>query len=314
MKKSFVVFSLLVAVLFISNSTLASENKVLQSDIKEAHFIDDTKMQEKENKIDKKEVKKLEKEAKKLEEKQRKENDKKIKFEQKEAEKNAKVMAKEAKKNAKSEAKLAKEQEKIAQKEAKKLEKEKNKEIKAVVEESNKETEKEEIKEVSEIKEETKEITEEKEVLEEETVEFSKEEITEEIKEEKVEPTVYRKNLTFEDIDKNAVSINEFLQFSNKQNEKFSIFYYKTLSKLNAYTKAIAKKETQMKENKNSNLSTKEKLEKAKKLEKEYDNLLRNRDDFYNSSLEKFNSILNKKQQMKWELLQQMGYRFFPEF
>ena len=104
------------------------------------------------------------------------------------------------------------------------------------------------------------------------------------------------------------------MQFTQKQNEKFSLFYYKTTAKLNSYTKTIEKKEKAIKEVKNSNLSTRDKLEKIKKLEKEYDILLRNRDYFYNTSLKKFNSLLNKKQQMKWELLQQMGYRFFPEF
>ncbi|MCD8025187.1 MAG: hypothetical protein LUE64_06595, partial [Candidatus Gastranaerophilales bacterium] len=53
--------------------------------------------------------------------------------------------------------------------------------------------------------------------------------------------------------------------------------------------------------------------EKLKKAEDELDNLMKERDDYYNKSLAKFSSILTKKQRTKWEILQQMGYRFLPE-
>ena len=137
---------------------------------------------------------------------------------------------------------------------------------------------------------------------------------SEENNEEKLgEPAVYRQNLTFADIDKNAVSINEFLQFSDSQNEDFSVYYYKTTTKLEAFKKAISKKEKEIKDVENSNLSSKTKLEKIKKLEKDHDYLMKERDSFYNKSLEKFSSLLTKKQKTKWELLQEMGYRFLPE-
>ena len=117
-----------------------------------------------------------------------------------------------------------------------------------------------------------------------------------------------------EDIDKNAVSVNEFLQFSDKQNEKFSVFYYKTTSKLNEYTKQINKKEQEAKMVKRSKIAVKEQQKKLKKLDKELEALYRERDSYYNKQLEKFDSMLNKKQSIKWEILQEMGYRFFPEF
>ena len=60
--------------------------------------------------------------------------------------------------------------------------------------------------------------------------------------------------------------------------------------------------------------TAKDKLEKLKKLENARDALFLERDTFYNNSLDKFRSMLTKKQALKWEVLQQMGYRFFPEF
>ena len=65
---------------------------------------------------------------------------------------------------------------------------------------------------------------------------------------------------------------------------------------------------------KRSKIAVKEQLNRLKKLEEETFALYRERDDYYNKALDKFNSMLNKKQQIKWEILQEMGYRFFPEF
>ena len=65
---------------------------------------------------------------------------------------------------------------------------------------------------------------------------------------------------------------------------------------------------------KRSKIAVKEQLKRLKKLEEETLSLYKERDEFYNKALDKFNSMLNKKQQIKWEILQEMGYRFFPEF
>ncbi len=125
---------------------------------------------------------------------------------------------------------------------------------------------------------------------------------------------LYRNNLTYEDIDKNSVSINEFLQFTDKQNEKFSLFYYKTTSKLNDYTKQIKYKEQEIEAVRKTKLSAKAQLSKINKIENEIMYIYGIRDEYYNKSLKKFNSMLTKKQAMKWEILQEMGYRFFPNF
>lgn len=144
------------------------------------------------------------------------------------------------------------------------------------------------------------------------SIEKNKEEYAK--KEEKEGEALVHKNYSYEEIDKNAVSINEFLQFTDQQNEKFSVFYYKTTSKLSAYNESIKKKEKEIYAiRKDDTLSVDEQLQKVKKLKKETDNLYFARDNFYNDSLSKFNSILNKKQKAKWEILQEMGYRFLPD-
>ncbi len=112
----------------------------------------------------------------------------------------------------------------------------------------------------------------------------------------------------------NEIDASEFLNFSEKQNAKFNILYYQTTSKLTELTEKIKKTEQEILSLKNSNESSGTKLERLKKLEDKRDSLLFERDNFYNSSLSKFNSLLTKKQSIKWEILQQMGYRFFPEF
>lgn len=329
-----------MALLLSNNAFAAQKNEnVLKTEEKEAQIIDDTKMQE--TTISKKETKKLEKEAKKLEELKRKEELKAEKENKKLEKERLKAQKKAEKNNAETEITEEKNQTDEAKEEIVETKQEavKNKKInKDEVEQafSENSTEKKELKAKKEIKEEKEEIipvSDKKEEVKKETTpeeikeEPKKEEATaapepkEEIKKENKEeikeepaPDIYRKNLTYEDIDKNAVSINEFLQFTEKQNEKFSIFYYKTTSKLSAYTKQIKNKENLIKELKKSNMGIKEQYEKLKKADRELETLLRERDDFYNSSLEKFNSILTKKQAIKWELLQQMGYRFIPEF
>ena len=100
----------------------------------------------------------------------------------------------------------------------------------------------------------------------------------------------------------------------DKQNEKFSIFYYKTTSKLSEMTKQIKNKEQEKEMVKRSRIVVKDQIAKIEKIDKELLKMYKERDEFYNKALEKFNSMLNKRQQIKWEILQQMGYRFFPEF
>lgn len=325
MKKNLIkIFAFLFVMgVFLNSSFAADEKKVLKTDEKEAVMIDDTKMQDVSDMPSEREIKKFKKEQEKLnKEKQKKE-------------------AKELKKQQKEQEKLQKEQEKLQKEEIKKqevkedLQKTEVKEEPSNLETSNK-TQKEEIKEAKkeEIKEETpvSEVAGKEEKKEETTVEEIKNEEPTEIKkienedeaklplnkqeeaDKKAPAQLYKKDLTYEDIEKNAVSVNEFLQFTDKQNEKFSIFYYKTTSKLSEMTKQIKNKEQEKEMVKRSRIVVKDQIAKIEKIDKELLKMYKERDEFYNKALEKFNSMLNKRQQIKWEILQQMGYRFFPEF
>ena len=318
MKKNLIkIFAFLFVMgLFLNTPFAADEKKVLKTDEKEAVMIDDTKMQDVSDMPSEREIKKFKKEQEKLnKEKQKKE-------------------AKELKKQQKEQEKLQKEE--IKKQEVKEdLQKTEVKEEPSNLETSNKtpkeeikEAKKEEIKEetpVSEVagKEEKKEETTVEEVKNEEPTEIKKIENEDEAKlplnkqeeaDKKAPAQLYKKDLTYEDIEKNAVSVNEFLQFTDKQNEKFSIFYYKTTSKLSEMTKQIKNKEQEKEMVKRSRIVVKDQIAKIEKIDKELLKMYKERDEFYNKALEKFNSMLNKRQQIKWEILQQMGYRFFPEF
>lgn len=325
MKKNLIkIFAFLFVMgVFLNSSFAADEKKVLKTDEKEAVMIDDTKMQDVSDMPSEREIKKFKKEQEKLnKEKQKKE-------------------AKELKKQQKEQEKLQKEQEKLQKEDIKKqevkedLQKTEVKEEPSNLETSNqtqkeeiKEAKKEEIKEetpVSEVagKEEKKEETTVEEIKNEEPTEIKKIENEDEAKlplnkqeeaDKKAPAQLYKKDLTYEDIEKNAVSVNEFLQFTDKQNEKFSIFYYKTTSKLSEMTKQIKNKEQEKEMVKRSRIVVKDQIAKIEKIDKELLKMYKERDEFYNKALEKFNSMLNKRQQIKWEILQQMGYRFFPEF
>lgn len=325
MKKNLIkIFAFLFVMgVFLNSSFAADEKKVLKTDEKEAVMIDDTKMQDVSDMPSEREIKKFKKEQEKLnKEKQKKE-------------------AKELKKQQKEQEKLQKEQERLQKEEIKKqevkedLQKTEVKEEPSNLETSNKtpkeeikEAKKEEIKEetpVSEVagKEEKKEETTAEEIKNEEPTEIKKIENEDEAKlplnkqeeaDKKAPAQLYKKDLTYEDIEKNAVSVNEFLQFTDKQNEKFSIFYYKTTSKLSEMTKQIKNKEQEKEMVKRSRIVVKDQIAKIEKIDKELLKMYKERDEFYNKALEKFNSMLNKRQQIKWEILQQMGYRFFPEF
>ena len=318
MKKNLIkIFAFLFVMgVFLNSSFAADEKKVLKTDEKEAVMIDDTKMQDVSDMPSEREIKKFKKEQEKLnKEKQKKE-------------------AKELKKQQKEQEKLQKEE--IKKQEIKEdLQKTEVKEEPSNLETSNKtpkeeikEAKKEEIKEetpVSEVagKEEKKEETTVEEIKNEEPTEIKKIENEDEAKlplnkqeeaDKKAPAQLYKKDLTYEDIEKNAVSVNEFLQFTDKQNEKFSIFYYKTTSKLSEMTKQIKNKEQEKEMVKRSRIVVKDQIAKIEKIDKELLKMYKERDEFYNKALEKFNSMLNKRQQIKWEILQQMGYRFFPEF
>lgn len=318
MKKNLIkIFAFLFVMgVFLNSSFAADEKKVLKTDEKEAVMIDDTKMQDVSDMPSEREIKKFKKEQEKLnKEKQKKE-------------------AKELKKQQKEQEKLQKEE--IKKQEVKEdIQKTEVKEEPSNLETSNKtpkeeikEAKKEEIKEetpVSEVagKEEKKEETTVEEVKNEEPTEIKKIENEDEAKlplnkqeeaDKKAPAQLYKKDLTYEDIEKNAVSVNEFLQFTDKQNEKFSIFYYKTTSKLSEMTKQIKNKEQEKEMVKRSRIVVKDQIAKIEKIDKELLKMYKERDEFYNKALEKFNSMLNKRQQIKWEILQQMGYRFFPEF
>lgn len=318
MKKNLIkIFAFLCVMgVFLNSSFAADEKKVLKTDEKEAVMIDDTKMQDVSDMPSEREIKKFKKEQEKLnKEKQKKE-------------------AKELKKQQKEQEKLQKEE--IKKQEVKEdLQKTEVKEEPSNLETSNKtpkeeikEAKKEEIKEetpVSEVagKEEKKEETTVEEIKNEEPTEIKKIENEDEAKlplnkqeeaDKKAPAQLYKKDLTYEDIEKNAVSVNEFLQFTDKQNEKFSLFYYKTTSKLSEMTKQIKNKEQEKEMVKRSRIVVKDQIAKIEKIDKELLKMYKERDEFYNKALEKFNSMLNKRQQIKWEILQQMGYRFFPEF
>lgn len=334
MKKNLIkIFAFLFVMgVFLNSSFAADEKKVLKTDEKEAVMIDDTKMQDVSDMPSEREIKKFKKEQEKLNKEKQKKEAKELKKQQKEQEK----LQKEQEKLQKEEIKKQEVKEDLQKTEVKEdLPKTEVKEEPSNLETSN-QTQKEEIKEAKkeEIKEETpvSEVAGKEEKKEETTVEEVKNEEPTEIKkieneyeaklplnkqeeaDKKAPAQLYKKDLTYEDIEKNAVSVNEFLQFTDKQNEKFSIFYYKTTSKLSEMTKQIKNKEQEKEMVKRSRIVVKDQIAKIEKIDKELLKMYKERDEFYNKALEKFNSMLNKRQQIKWEILQQMGYRFFPEF
>ncbi len=306
MKKNLIkIFAFLFVMgVFLSPSFAQDEKKVLKTDEKEAVMIDDTKMQDVSDMPTEREIKKFKKEQEKLNKEKQKKEEKELKKQQKEQEKLQKKEIKKEENKEEIKEELPKQDD---NKEASKVE---QKEEAPVVEVTNKDEVKEE-KTVEEIKNEEPVELKAVDSKDESKLPVNKQEET---VDKKAPAQLYKKNLTYEDIEKNAVSINEFLQFTDKQNEKFSIFYYKTTSKLSEMTKQIKNKEQEKEMVKRSRIAVKEQLKRLKKLEEETFALYRERDDYYNKALDKFNSMLNKKQQIKWEILQEMGYRFFPEF
>ena len=306
MKKNLIkIFAFLFVMgVFLSPSFAQDEKKVLKTDEKEAVMIDDTKMQDVSDMPTEREIKKFKKEQEKLIKEKQKKEEKELKKQQKEQEKLQKEEIKKEENKEEIKEELPKQDD---NKEASKVE---QKEEAPVVEVTN--------------KDEVKEEKTDEEIKNEEPVELkavdSKDESKlpvnkqEETVDKKAPAQLYKKNLTYEDIEKNAVSINEFLQFTDKQNEKFSIFYYKTTSKLSEMTKQIKNKEQEKEMVKRSRIVVKDQIAKIEKIDKELLKMYKERDEFYNKALDKFNSMLNKRQQIKWEILQQMGYRFFPEF
>ena len=333
MKKNLIaIFAFLFVMgLFAAPSYADDEKNVLKTDEKEAVMIDDTKMQDVSDMPTEKEIKKFKKEQEKLNKEKLKEEEKELKKQQKEQEKLQKEQLKEEKANAakeegkdevaneaeKQEAKqeeakneTKKELQKEAKKEEIKVEEEKEPVVDAAAKKEDAEAKEAELKTIEDVKKEEPVEIKGETTTDEAKLHENKQEATEE----KTPAQLYRKNLTYEDVEKNAVSVNEFLQFTDKQNEKFSLFYYKTTAKLNDLTRQIKNKEQEMVMVKRSKIAVKEQLKKLKKLDEEKFALYKERDDYYNKALDKFNSMLNKKQQIKWEILQEMGYRFFPEF
>ena len=306
MKKNLIkIFAFLFVMgVFLSPSFAQDEKKVLKTDEKEAVMIDDTKMQDVSDMPTEREIKKFKKEQEKLIKEKQKKEEKELKKQQKEQEKLQKEEIKKEENKEEIKEELPKQDD---NKEASKVE---QKEEAPVVEVTNKDEVKEE-KTVEEIKNEEPVELKAVDSKDESKLPVNKQEET---VDKKAPAQLYKKNLTYEDIEKNAVSINEFLQFTDKQNEKFSIFYYKTTSKLSEMTKQIKNKEQEKEMVKRSRIVLKDQIAKIEKIDKELLKMYKERDEFYNKALEKFNSMLNKRQQIKWEILQQIGYRFFPEF
>lgn len=306
MKKNLIkIFAFLFVMgVFLSPSFAQDEKKVLKTDEKEAVMIDDTKMQDVSDMPTEREIKKFKKEQEKLIKEKQKKEEKELKKQQKEQEKLQKEEIKKEENKEEIKEELPKQDD---NKEASKVE---QKEEAPVVEVTNKNEGKEE-KTVEEIKNEEPVELKAVDSKDESKLPVNKQEET---VDKKAPAQLYKKNLTYEDIEKNAVSINEFLQFTDKQNEKFSIFYYKTTSKLSEMTKQIKNKEQEKEMVKRSRIVVKDQIAKIEKIDKELLKMYKERDEFYNKALDKFNSMLNKKQQIKWEILQEMGYRFFPEF
>ncbi len=306
MKKNLIkIFAFLFVMgVFLNSSFAQDEKKVLKTDEKEAVMIDDTKMQDVSDMPTEREIKKFKKEQEKLIKEKQKKEEKELKKQQKEQEKLQKEEIKKEENKEEIKEELPKQDD---NKEASKVE---QKEEAPVVEVTNKDEVKEE-KTVEEIKNEEPVELKAVDSKDESKLPVNKQEET---VDKKAPAQLYKKNLTYEDIEKNAVSVNEFLQFTDKQNEKFSIFYYKTTSKLSEMTKQIKNKEQEKEMVKRSRIVVKDQIAKIEKIDKELLKMYKERDEFYNKALEKFNSMLNKRQQIKWEILQQMGYRFFPEF
>lgn len=305
MKKNLIkIFAFLFVMgVFLNSSFAADEKKVLKTDEKEAVMIDDTKMQDVSDMPSEREIKKFKKEQEKLNKEKQKKEAKELKKQQKEQEKLQKEEIKKEENKEEIKEELPKQDD---NKEASKVE---QKEEAPVVEVTNKDEVKEE-KTVEEIKNEEPVELKAVDSKDEAKLPLNKQEEADK----KAPAQLYKKDLTYEDIEKNAVSVNEFLQFTDKQNEKFSIFYYKTTSKLSEMTKQIKNKEQEKEMVKRSRIVVKDQIAKIEKIDKELLKMYKERDEFYNKALEKFNSMLNKRQQIKWEILQQMGYRFFPEF
>ena len=306
MKKNLIkIFAFLFVMgVFLNSSFAQDEKKVLKTDEKEAVMIDDTKMQDVSDMPTEREIKKFKKEQEKLIKEKQKKEEKELKKQQKEQEKLQKEEIKKEENKEEIKEELPKQDD---NKEASKVE---QKEEAPVVEVTNKDEVKEE-KTVEEIKNEEPVELKAVDSKDESKLPVNKQEET---VDKKAPAQLYKKNLTYEDIEKNAVSVNEFLQFTDKQNEKFSIFYYKTTSKLSEMTKQIKNKEQEKEMVKRSRIVVKDQIAKIEKIDKELLKMYKERDEFYNKALEKFNSMLNKRQQIKWEILQEMGYRFFPEF
>ena len=306
MKKNLIkIFAFLFVMgVFLSPSFAQDEKKVLKTDEKEAVMIDDTKMQDVSDMPTEREIKKFKKEQEKLIKEKQKKEEKELKKQQKEQEKLQKEEIKKEENKEEIKEELPKQDD---NKEASKVE---QKEEAPVVEVTNKDEVKEE-KTVEEIKNEEPVELKAVDSKDESKLPVNKQEET---VDKKAPAQLHKKNLTYEDIEKNAVSINEFLQFTDKQNEKFSIFYYKTTSKLSEMTKQIKNKEQEKEMVKRSRIVLKDQIAKIEKIDKELLKMYKERDEFYNKALDKFNSMLNKRQQIKWEILQQMGYRFFSEF
>ena len=306
MKKNLIkIFAFLFVMgVFLNSSFAQDEKKVLKTDEKEAVMIDDTKMQDVSDMPTEREIKKFKKEQEKLIKEKQKKEEKELKKQQKEQEKLQKEEIKKEENKEEIKEELPKQDD---NKEASKVE---QKEEAPVVEVTNKDEVKEE-KTVEEIKNEEPVELKAVDSKDESKLPVNKQEET---VDKKAPAQLYKKNLTYEDIEKNAVSVNEFLQFTDKQNEKFSLFYYKTTSKLSEMTKQIKNKEQEKEMVKRSRIVVKDQIAKIEKIDKELLKMYKERDEFYNKALEKFNSMLNKRQQIKWEILQEMGYRFFPEF
>ena len=306
MKKNLIkIFAFLFVMgVFLSPSFAQDEKKVLKTDEKEAVMIDDTKMQDVSDMPTEREIKKFKKEQEKLIKEKQKKEEKELKKQQKEQEKLQKEEIKKEENKEEIKEELPKQDD---NKEASKVE---QKEEAPVVEVTNKDEVKEE-KTVEEIKNEEPVELKAVDSKDESKLPVNKQEET---VDKKAPAQLHKKNLTYEDIEKNAVSINEFLQFTDKQNEKFSIFYYKTTSKLSEMTKQIKNKEQEKEMVKRSRIVLKDQIAKIEKIDKELLKMYKERDEFYTKALDKFNSMLNKRQQIKWEILQQMGYRFFSEF
>lgn len=106
--------------------------------------------------------------------------------------------------------------------------------------------------------------------------------------------------------------IVDVLELSEKQQVKAEKIYTKAKAKIVVLNNEINNKHKEAQMVKLSKIDTRTQLSRLIKLNEELDVLYHKRDKIHNSSLKKFDKILNKKQLKTWQDIKIRGARLFP--